>query len=57
MAGWQYLQVFAVALGRRVGKAEKQDLKLQSTFHLFLPPSEEIFRGLVVLRGADRKRL
>lgn len=25
--------------------------------HLLLPPSEEIFRGLVVLRGGDRKRL
>ena len=25
--------------------------------HLLLLPAEEIFRGLVVLRGGDRKRL
>lgn len=49
--------VFVAALGRRVGKAEKQGLRLQSTSHLLLPPSEEIFRGLVVLRRGDRKRL
>lgn len=56
-AGWQDSCVFVVALGGRVGKAEKQGLRLQSTSPPASPPSEEIFRGLVVLRGGDRKRL
>ena len=56
MAGWQDSWVFVVALGGRVGKAEKRGLRLQSTS----PPASScgvIFRGLVVLRGGDRKRL
>lgn len=57
VAGWQDSWVFVVALGGRVGKAEKQGLRLQSTSPPALSPSEEIFRGLVVLRGGDRKRL
>lgn len=41
MAGWQDSWVFVVALGGRVGKAEKQGLRLQSTS----PPASPSLRG------------
>lgn len=41
MAGWQDSWVFVVVLGRRVGKAEKQGLKLQST----CPPASPTLGG------------
>lgn len=57
VAGWQDWWVFVVAFGGGWVRQKSRVSGFKAPPHLLLLPSEEIFRGLVVLRGGDRKRL